>query len=332
MIIQGSSYKSLSGDLRAQLMDAALEITLEHQNSLLIQGIRTMQHKLIIQFIFVLISFSITAPVNAQSHSLIQGWNLEGNDNGAVVDPNAIFGNASAATSISSNVTTVWVWDKNAVQWNFFAPSMTPSALLTYAASKGYGVLTAIPQGQGFWVNAKNAISINLSVPTISFGPAVGNFAYWIDQSNPSNSGPQKWGQVFTAPTSGGTILSKASFYVNAIQSTKSATYFMVQLSQWSDVLSQPVGTPLYTSGQVLFSTPNTNLPDHSDGYPPTFFTVNASIIPGQKYIFEILGDGVAGMVSASGSTDNGLFILEGGSTWHQFAPIALRSDMWFTR
>ena len=110
--------------------------------------------------------FLITAPVNAQTHTLIAGWNLEGNDNGAAVNPNTIFGNATATTSVSSSVTTVWVWDKNLGKWDFFAPSMAPTALSTYAASKGYGVLTSIPQGQGFWVNALNAVSINLTAST----------------------------------------------------------------------------------------------------------------------------------------------------------------------
>jgi len=122
-----------------------------------------MQHKFIIKIIFALISFFITTLAIAQTHTLVQGWNLEGNDNGAAVDPNAIFGNATTPTTVSPSVTTVWAWDKNAGIWNFFAPSMTPAALATYAASKGYGVLTTISQGQGFWVNAKNAVSVNLT-------------------------------------------------------------------------------------------------------------------------------------------------------------------------
>jgi 6-phosphogluconolactonase (cycloisomerase 2 family) len=133
-----------------------------------------MQHKLIIKFIFVLFSILISAHSNAQTHTLVQGWNLEGNDNGAAVDPNAIFGNATTPTTVSQNVTTVWAWDKIAGIWNFFAPSMTPSALSAYAATKGYGVLTTIQQGQGFWINAKNAVSVNLAATSAAATYTIG--------------------------------------------------------------------------------------------------------------------------------------------------------------
>ena len=99
----------------------------------------------------------------AQSQLLPVGWSLVGNNAGASFDPVAIFGNAATATAISSSVVTVWTWDKTKGQWNFFTPSMTSQALSTYAASKGYGVLSAIGQGEGFWVNAKNNVTLDLS-------------------------------------------------------------------------------------------------------------------------------------------------------------------------
>jgi hypothetical protein len=107
--------------------------------------------------------FLAAAHAVAQTHSLSAGWNLVGNDRGAAVDPIAVFGNATAPNSAGPNVATVWTWDSSLSKWNFFAPSLTPQALSTYAASKGYGVLTAIAQGEGFWVNAGSAVSINLS-------------------------------------------------------------------------------------------------------------------------------------------------------------------------
>lgn len=118
------------------------------------------------KLVFLFISLFLAAHANAQTHALVQGWNLEGNDHGAAVDPNAVFGNATTPTSVSPSVTTVWVWDKNALKWNFFAPGMTPAALAAYAASKGYGVLATIPQGQGFWVNAKNSVTLDFAVST----------------------------------------------------------------------------------------------------------------------------------------------------------------------
>ena len=111
------------------------------------------------KFIFLFFSFLITTQVSAQTHSLNSGWSLVGNDAGAGVDPNAVFGNATTPTSISTNVTTVWTWNNATSTWNFFAPSMTPSALSTYATSKGYGVLSTIQAGEGFWVNVNGAAS-----------------------------------------------------------------------------------------------------------------------------------------------------------------------------
>jgi hypothetical protein len=141
---------------------------------------------LIIKIIFVLFSILIAAHANAQTHILVQGWNLEGNDNGATIDPNAIFGNATTPTTVSPNVTTVWAWDKTASIWNFFAPSMTPSALSAYAATKGYGVLTTISQGQGFWINANSAVSVNLTAPLAS--TAVIQVNMQINYQNESSS------------------------------------------------------------------------------------------------------------------------------------------------
>lgn len=171
--------------------------------------------------------------------------------------------------------------------------------------------------------------NVTTTPATMSFGPANSNAVFWIDQSNPNQNVPlsyQKWGQVFTAPSSS-IFLSSASFYVSAQQS---ATYFMVRLTEWSDVLSQPVGVPLYESGHVLFSTPNTNLPDPISGVRPTVFSVNSTIIPGQKYILEILGDGAVGMVIANGYTGDGLYSANNSNPWSQFGGYALRSDMVF--
>lgn len=104
----------------------------------------------------------------AQTHSLPAGWNLVGNDNGTDVDPISIFGNATSPTSISTSVLAVWSWDNSQSRWNFYAPSMTPSGLSAYASSNGYGVLSTIAKGEGFWVNASSDIILNLGTSTVS--------------------------------------------------------------------------------------------------------------------------------------------------------------------
>jgi hypothetical protein len=96
-----------------------------------------MNHKFTIKPFFVAFAIFATANAMAQTHSLVAGWNLEGNDTGAKIDPNTSFGNALIPTSASPNIVTVWTWDKAANRWNFFAPSMASANLKTYADSKG---------------------------------------------------------------------------------------------------------------------------------------------------------------------------------------------------
>jgi hypothetical protein len=86
------------------------------------------------------------------SISLVQGWNLVGNSDSAAIQV------ASSLNNVSK-ITSVWKW-KNG-KWAFYTPSMTdPVALATYAAGKGYDVLTQIDPKEGFWVNASAATVI----------------------------------------------------------------------------------------------------------------------------------------------------------------------------
>ena len=105
-----------------------------------------------------------TAPVQA----LVSGWNLAGNNTTAPIDPVTLFGNTTTPLSgITSQIVTVWKWDAVNAGWMFYAPSLTSTALATYAASKSYGVLTTILPGEGFWINSAAALSLALP-PVIS--------------------------------------------------------------------------------------------------------------------------------------------------------------------
>lgn len=85
--------------------------------------------------------------------NLIAGWNLLGNSSAAPID--------AAAFADAGKFTTVWKWNKTAGKWAFYAPSMTgPNELATYAAGKGYDVLTSIGPKEGFWVNAATAAAL----------------------------------------------------------------------------------------------------------------------------------------------------------------------------
>lgn len=85
--------------------------------------------------------------------SIASGWNLLGNSLSQVMTVASAFGDPTL-------VTTVWKWDVAAVGWQFYAPSMDAVTLQTYAVSKGYGVLSVINPGEGYWVNAKMAASL----------------------------------------------------------------------------------------------------------------------------------------------------------------------------
>ena len=82
------------------------------------------------------------------------GWTLAGNSLTQPLDVKATLG---PQTSIQ----TVWKWDAGANQWSFYAPSLDAAGTLaSYAASKGYSVLSSINPGEGFWVNATSATSL----------------------------------------------------------------------------------------------------------------------------------------------------------------------------
>ena len=94
----------------------------------------------------------------AVSLNLAQGWNLVGNGSAAPIDVAATF-------SDTNRFTTVWKWIAAQTTWGSHAPSLYAqggNALTDYVASKGYQLLTTIAGGEGFWVNAKQAGSINL--------------------------------------------------------------------------------------------------------------------------------------------------------------------------
>lgn len=97
-----------------------------------------------------LLLLSLTLCADASAKNLVAGWNLVGNGPTAPISVASQYGDPLVVTS-------VWSWDPMLSSWSFYTPSMTPAALLTYAAGKGYGVLSQIQPGDGYWVNAKIA-------------------------------------------------------------------------------------------------------------------------------------------------------------------------------
>ncbi|PIQ51067.1 MAG: hypothetical protein COW02_16710 [Comamonadaceae bacterium CG12_big_fil_rev_8_21_14_0_65_59_15] len=87
---------------------------------------------------------------------LVAGWNLLGNPLQTPVQMQERFGRVDAPLAgVTDNVVSVWKWLPAASQWAFYTPSMTASALASYAFGKGYAVLDRIEPGEGYWINAK---------------------------------------------------------------------------------------------------------------------------------------------------------------------------------
>ena len=87
----------------------------------------------------------------------VPGWNLLGNSSDAALD-------VATAFSDSTRFQTVWKWLPAQNGWAFYSPSLAAqggTTLADYASAKGYHVLTTIAGGEGFWVNANLAGSVN---------------------------------------------------------------------------------------------------------------------------------------------------------------------------
>ena len=89
------------------------------------------------------------------SLALTKDWNLLGNGWNQSLPVASVFGDAT-------RVTTVWKWDVAKAGWQFYSPTMTTQDLQTYAAGKGFGVLSAVGAGEGFWVNVKQPFTVIL--------------------------------------------------------------------------------------------------------------------------------------------------------------------------
>jgi alpha-tubulin suppressor-like RCC1 family protein len=89
----------------------------------------------------------VPGPPVSYSLALPQGWSLLGNSLNQALSVASLYGDPTTVTS-------VWKWD-TALGWQFYTPLMDAATLQTYATGKGYGVLTTINPGEGYWVNTK---------------------------------------------------------------------------------------------------------------------------------------------------------------------------------
>ena len=83
------------------------------------------------------------------------GWNLLGNSRSQSAQVSSLY-------SDSSWVTAVWKWDAALKRWQFYAPSMDADALQSLINQKGYGPLSEIKAGEGYWVQAAAPASVTV--------------------------------------------------------------------------------------------------------------------------------------------------------------------------
>ena len=104
---------------------------------------------------------------------LASGWNLMGNSLSTPLDVKTTFGS-------QSQIVTVWKWNAGTSTWAFYAPSLDANGTLaSYAAGKGYSVLSAINPGEGYWINVTAALALGSQTGTGYSLTASGLTAGW---------------------------------------------------------------------------------------------------------------------------------------------------------
>ena len=154
--------------------------------------------------------------------NLVSGWNLIGNSDTTALDVATAFGD-------KTKVTTVWKWIPSSSKWAFYAPSMTSAALATYAAGKGYDVLTTVNGGEGVWVNAAVSFTATLptgnAVTTSSFATTLGSG--WSLISIGDNKTPRAFNNALSiTPPSAGVVAASVLTTVWAWDSSRTSWYF----------------------------------------------------------------------------------------------------------
>lgn len=93
------------------------------------------------------------------SPTVQKGWNLLGNSLTRSYAVATVWGDIATVNS-------VWKWDAVAQKWLFYTPAMDAGTLNDYATSMGYGVMTDILPGEGYWINALSAVTLDVQSGT----------------------------------------------------------------------------------------------------------------------------------------------------------------------
>ena len=165
--------------------------------------------------------FCVTVQVHAQiALSIAPGWNLLGNGTNQTLSVQSLFGNPE-------KVTSVWKWDATAQNWQFYAPSLDLSALKSYVATNGYTVLGEIKPGDGYWINAKTAVSLPIpDAPLFSIKAAQLKIGW-----NLVANGPQLAAKAFTLSMAD--QMASSSGTTSGVASLNSLWAWHAQAANW---------------------------------------------------------------------------------------------------
>jgi len=184
--------------------------------------------------------------------NFVAGWNLLGNSSTGSLNVVTAFGDAN-------RVTTVWKWIASAAKWAFYAPALVGQALTDYATSKDYDVLTTINGGEGVWVNAKTAFSMQLpagtAVNSTSFqGMALG----WNLIATGDNTTPRAFNSALstTAPAAGDIPINLTTLW--AWDATLANWYFYAPSLDKSGGLANYIQSKSYLDFDTKVLTPTT--------------------------------------------------------------------------
>jgi chitodextrinase len=123
------------------------------------------------------------------------GFNLISNSLDITLNVPATFGNQDAPVAgVTENVVTLWKWNAVDGRWAFYSPQLSAAAIASFASSKGYDVLSTINPGEGYWVNALNAVTLpaqtgapyNWTPATFAILPSGFNLIAHTDERTPS--------------------------------------------------------------------------------------------------------------------------------------------------
>jgi hypothetical protein len=171
------------------------------------------------------------------STNLNPGWNLIGYASAGTFDVPTCFGDPT-------KVISVWKWLTAKNQWSFYSPSQSDGGS-AYAQSKGYDPLTAINGGEGFWVNANKAFSVQTPTGTTITSVSFQNMsAGWNLIAVGDNPTPGEFNKALSTTVSGGIPLNLTTLW--SWDNLQNNWYFYAPVLEAAGTLQSYLGAKNY--------------------------------------------------------------------------------------